>query len=319
MINVLVTSIGSFSSEIVIKNIKVIGNRVVGTDIYPKELIAEALYVDSFYQVSKSDSLEFKKTLLDIVYRERIDLIIPLTDIDVDFFNSNRDAFKKSIICFSNKNVIDICRNKMKMIEFLKKSKELIQGPPTWALNKFKMEKLDSSFLCKPYDGRSSNGIVVTNKISEVKELLESELSNKYIIQPYIEGQIVCVDVIRDDRFNHCYAMPREELIRTPKGAGLSVKIICDDFIIQNSIKIAERLNIKGCVCFEFIKDKEGKYYFLECNPRFSGGIAFSCIAGYDFIGNTLKIFEGKEICKMPELKEQFIVKHYQEVVTCRM
>ena len=72
-------------------------------------------------------------------------------------------------------------------------------------------------------------------------------------------------------------------------------------------------------MCFEFIRDKEGKYYFLECNPRFSGGIAFSCIAGYDFIGNTLKIFEGKEICKMPELKEQFIVKHYQEVVTCRM
>ena len=46
----LITAIGSFSVDIAIKNLKKMDFRVIGCDIYPKEWIANALDVDSFYQ-----------------------------------------------------------------------------------------------------------------------------------------------------------------------------------------------------------------------------------------------------------------------------
>ena len=47
----LVTAIGSFSADIVIKNLKKNGMRVVGCDIYPPEWIADAEHVDAVSDV----------------------------------------------------------------------------------------------------------------------------------------------------------------------------------------------------------------------------------------------------------------------------
>ena len=46
----LVTAIGSFASDIVIKTLKEEGIYVIGCDIYPKEWVAQSLDTDGFYQ-----------------------------------------------------------------------------------------------------------------------------------------------------------------------------------------------------------------------------------------------------------------------------
>ena len=79
---------------------------------------------------------------------------------------------------------------------------------------------------------------------------------------------------------------------------------------------IAEKLNVKGCVNFEFIKNNDGNYYFLECNPRFSGGIEFSCIAGYDYIFNHLKCFCNMEIDDLEYKNNLIITRKYEEYIT---
>lgn len=50
MNNVLVTAIGSFSADIVIKNLRESGNKIIGCDIYPADWVANSLFVDRFYQ-----------------------------------------------------------------------------------------------------------------------------------------------------------------------------------------------------------------------------------------------------------------------------
>ena len=110
-------------------------------------------------------------------------------------------------------------------------------------------------------------------------------------------------------------ATPRVENLRTLNGAGTSVKVFADEKIQTVAKEIADILNIRGCVNFEFIWSKDG-LYFLECNPRFSGGVAFSCIAGYDYISNHLKCF-----CQLPpdeavQIEEKYIARKYTEYVT---
>jgi carbamoyl-phosphate synthase large subunit len=102
----------------------------------------------------------------------------------------------------------------------------------------------------------------------------------------------------------------------TLNGAGTSVYVFRDKKLEDLCKNIAELLDIHGTVNFEFIKDGEGQYYFLECNPRFSGGVAFSCKAGYDFVNNAIKCFDGRDIDVLAVSHNQYIVKQYTEVIT---
>ena len=46
----LVTAIGSFASDIVIKTLKEEGFYVIGCDIYPEKWVAQSLETDEFYR-----------------------------------------------------------------------------------------------------------------------------------------------------------------------------------------------------------------------------------------------------------------------------
>ena len=79
----------------------------------------------------------------------------------------------------------------------------------------------------------------------------------------------------------------------------------------------------KGCVNFEFVEEIEpaekhgpGKWRFLECNPRFSGGLAFSAVAGYDMVRNHINCFKGIGLEPEGEIRNQYVARRYTEVVT---
>ena len=60
---------------------------------------------------------------------------------------------------------------------------------------------------------------------------------------------------------------------------------------------------------------RRGEYY-IECNPRFSGGVEFSCLVGYDCVSNHVRAFENKPIDEFKMLHETFIARKYEEYVT---
>ena len=285
MHNILVTAIGSFSADIVIKKMHQNGCFVVGTDIYPKEWIVDAFNVDKFYKVPMAiDSEKYINCLLDICTHNKIDFIFPLTDPEIDILNAYRDRFEQisAQICMSDHNTICLCRNKQKTEDFLRSTNkcEVINS---YDLNTLEKEAITYPIVCKPINGRSSQGL----------------------------------KIFEDSRsFYSFYA--RRELLRTSIGAGISVQIIRNDILERQCKIIAESMNILGCVNFEFIETADGMHYFLECNPRFSGGVEFSVIAGYDFITNHWKCFINSEIDTVAQIKEQFISRKYEEYVTSR-
>jgi carbamoyl-phosphate synthase large subunit len=310
----LVTAIGSFSAGCSVKSLKEIGYQVVGCDIYDGRWIAETENVDRFYQVPKAVEEEaFLEVLLDICKREKITKIIPSTDVEVDFFNKYRIAFEEKYItiCISGKETLDICRNKKRQQELLSQREGFSSAIPTAAYTEGMELPFSFPMVCKPLDGRSSQGLTYVRDEKEWAHFTRTA-DSRYIIQPYIEGDIVTVDVIRQRDGQKTVAIPRKELLRTLNGAGTSVKVFSDEKLEEECRKIAELLDIKGCVNFEFIQ-YEDRYYFIECNPRFSGGIAFSCIAGYDCIHNHMRCFKNKEIEDQPQIKEMYIARKYEE------
>jgi len=315
--NILVTSIGSFSACAVIKSMKNAGCRVVGCDIHERHLLACGQDVDSFYTAPYyADNELYISSILKICENEKIEFVFPLTDAEIDVLNCSRELFDENgiIICMSGRETIELCRDKYKTYKYLREAKVygLIE---TFRFSEIKNHKLDFPIIVKPCNGRSSNGVHILNSLEEVEFFKRICDSDVYIYQKKLEGNVITVDVCRDKKSDKTVCVAREELIRTGNGAGLSVRILNDAFLEKSAVEIARVLDVEGTVNFEYIKTTNG-YSFIECNPRFSGGVAFSEIAGYDFALNALKYFKGEEIDNKSVIKGGYIVKKYVEIIT---
>ena len=321
----VVTAIGSFSADAVIKTLKNHGLYVIGCDIYPEQWVANAQLVDRFFQIPKgTDERGFLSALREICEKWEVDFLIPLTDAEIDTLNDNRSWFERNgvKICVSDKEAIDICRNKFRTFQLLDAHRNELDVniiPTVCATEISSIETTGFPLICKPSCGRSSQGLKRVHHPTELNMILDSVDRSQYVLQPEIAGTVVAVDLIRDARDVNktiVYAMPRKELLRTGNGAGTSVRVFYDAALDQQCFKIANLLGVTGCVNFELILAEDGTYYFLECNPRFSGGIAFSCMAGYDFIWNHLKYFDGQDIDPMVSYQECYIARKYMEYLT---
>ncbi len=119
---------------------------------------------------------------------------------------------------------------------------------------------------------------------------------------------------MRNANTGEIVAIGREELLRTKNGAGLTVKIIDDKTLIKKVHYIAEKLEANGCINVEFIKHS-GEYYLIDINPRFSAGVAFSAMAGYDMVSNHLRCFTEQNIDSFIQAEEKILTKKFQEII----
>lgn len=316
----LVTAIGSFSAETVITSLqKRSAFRVVGCDIYPAEWIVNSLDVDSFYQVPRSrDELEYIAAIIGICEREAIDYILPLTDPEIDVLIKHQKQLEGigTRLLVSPPSVIKRCRDKYVFYEFCRTIESGFQVIPTLRVTKAMTESpYPFPVFCKPVNGRSSEGV---RRIQNQREwsLFISELQGSYLVQPFIAGENITVDVVRCPQTEKTVAVARQELLRTVNGAGLSVRIFHDSRFEQACCDLADNLGIIGCVNFEFIRGEDGEYRLLECNPRFSGGVSFSHEAGYDMVTNHLRCFEGScDIDDAPVARSCYIARRYEQRV----
>ena len=323
MKTLLITAIGSFSAKTAIEAAKELGFRVIGCDIYPEQWISQALLVDRFYKaVPASDEESYMQFIGDVCSREHVDLILPLTDPEVDVLSARRDELPAQV-ALSHDDIITTCRDKM---IFCTHMKGLIDAIPTSWVSETEMP---DSFpvIVKPVRGRSSNGMRKLSSPEEYTKFRDSlraappgpqtgRGSGDYIVQPYIRGSVVSVDIFRDPRNGYIFTLPREELLRTSGGAGTSVRIFHDEFIEDDCKLFAELFGIRGTVMLEFIVDETGYSWAMECNPRFSGGIGFSRAAGWDFAKAHLAVYADMKYDMPPDIGEMWIVKEYSEVVT---
>lgn len=316
--NILVTAIGSFSADIVIETLKKNQYNVVGVDIYPRHWLANGDKVKCFYQVPLAiEENLYIEAIIDICRKEDIDYIFPLTDVEIDIFNKKRNIFKdiNVTLCTSSYETINLCRNKRKTSEVLVQV-EGVNIIHNYSGEDVKKGEIKFPVICKRIDGRSSQGLYKIFSSDELLLFYQKNDMSSYIIQPYIEGDIITVDIVRNAKSGQCIAVPRKELLRTLNGAGTSVYVYEDAVLEALCIRIAEKLNINGCVNFEFIDSSSEGKYFLECNPRFSGGVKFTCMSGYDCVLNHLRCFQGEKIESKIHITQQYISRKYKEYIT---
>jgi carbamoyl-phosphate synthase large subunit len=308
MKNILITAIGSMSFEGVIKTLKSYGvSKIVGCDINDSEYLYPSKQVDTFYKVSKAlNPKDYINDLLNICSKENIDFILPLTDLEIDVINQNRDLFKNITLGISDFDTINLCRNKKLVYDKFKNNK-IVKTIPTFQINEIK--EVNNLLLAKPINGRSSEHLFKINTNNDLHYLQTNDFYKNHIIQPILQGTIITVDIVKNQNGKIIF-LPRKELLRTSNGAGIAVEVYSDKQLTSIITAITSELNIIGAISIEFIYNNEN-YYLMDINPRFSAGISFSQLAGFDPVINHLNCFYNNEFILKENIKYGFYNKRY--------
>lgn len=133
----------------------------------------------------------------------------------------------------------------------------------------------------KRASGLGGSGVYFPKDGAALSRLVSKSKKGSYLIMDYIEGSDVCVDAVRWGSFFQAWAYR----VLEPKAKGMSVLRESVDapelFSILKSI--LDKIDYNGlCGCDFRIDDTTGESYFLECNPRFSGGLGSQIASGFD-------------------------------------
>lgn len=293
--NILVTSVGSFSGRSVIDALSNSGHRVIGIDINPREHLSTICMTCGFYQVPHSRDAEgYLGRLIDIIRKEAVDAVIALTDPEVDLLSERNSFFDDAgvALLMPNRRQVSLARDKNKMAQLM--SDGGVRTIPTYETLNSALELVGFPIIAKQRKGRSSIGLRRLDSSDDISPSLTAA-EGRYVFQPHLNGDIVTVDIVNDIANGTFYYMPRLEYIRTANGAGLTVEVFKDCSLTPIVKRLCEISGLRGCFNVEFIKNNEG-YHLMDINPRFSAGIGFSLSSGYDFINNHISCFFGEEI-----------------------
>ncbi|MCV2364655.1 ATP-grasp domain-containing protein [Paucibacter sp. DJ1R-11] len=285
---VLVTALGSMAAPFVVDSLHAMGHEVVGVDIHPRPWIAAAAQVDVFAQVptlARADA--YQQALLALCEAQHVQLVLPLTDPEVDELCTCAGAFASRGIKLAvpSLEAVRLLRDKLALHDHFSAS-ALPVIPSFRAANYL---ALGGTFPCiaKPARGRSSEGQFVFR--SRVDFERAAPLGESYIVQPFLEGDVVVVDVLRSGPAP-ALIVARRELLRTRNGAGLAVQILDADVTLQSHVDaLCQAIDFEGCINVEFLQLSNGGLRLMDVNPRFSAGVAFSGLAGYNFVHNHVR------------------------------
>ncbi len=300
----LVTAIGSMSAEAVIRGImRQPGTEVVGCNMYPKEWTAASRLVKHFHLLpSSQDEESYVARLLEVCKNEQISHIIPLTDPEVDVLSANRQRFNEIgvTLCISPQPAIQVARDKLAVYQRFA-NHPCIHPIPTVDLQDKRHPGFSYPMLSKHRRGRSREKHVLIPDAVTLHFWRTQLAKQDYIVQPHLAGNVFVVDVVRQPDGRRSVAMTRQELVRTANGAGMTVHMQPEHTCDVLALEAAEILDVCGCVNMEFLV-VEGFLMLMDVNPRFSAGVAFSVMAGYDMVSNHLRCFDGSQIapCSPP-------------------
>lgn len=124
-------------------------------------------------------------------------------------------------------------------------------------------------------------GVHLPRNIQSLLNLIAHQPAGEpYLIEDYIEGYDCSIDVFRWDGIfeSGCYRTVRQQ----GKGPSQLRERIVFPELEEYARRILDSLDFHGVCGMDFRVDSDGKAWFLECNPRFTGGLATQIENGLD-------------------------------------
>lgn len=279
MMRILITSVGTMTSVNLIRAFKAKEDYVVGVDINPLGYTAGSCLSDKFYQIVLAVDDNYLSMLSEIIANEKIDVLIPINDIEIYVVSQNIGMISCKCI-IPDTETIEMARDKY--ICSVKMKEIGIQVPEI--LSSYRNDKL----ILRDRIGVGSKGIEI---IQKGKTIPEYNMKEKFL-QRFVEGEEYTVDILADQSGKPVYIVPRKRL-EVKSGVATKVSIENDSTLVNYVELILSNVKLPGFSNIQFIKDVEGNYWFVEINYRFSGCGAATIAVCKNYIDDYKKIVDG--------------------------
>ncbi|NUR63485.1 MAG: ATP-grasp domain-containing protein [Catenulispora sp.] len=145
-------------------------------------------------------------------------------------------------------------------------------------------------WIVKPRSGRGSRDVYPCDSADEVAWALRRVAEP--IVQTRLSGREFTVDALvdRDGRF--AGGVPRWRL-ETRGGISTKGETFADDRVLVGAAAVLAAVELRGVACVQGFVTDDDEVVFVECNPRFSGGLPLSLAAGADLVGEYLRGVRG--------------------------
>ncbi len=311
--NLLLTSVGrrSYLVEYFKKALEGQGKVFVAnsTALSPAFLVAdEAVIVPEIYDP------HYIPFLLRYCAEKDIKAIISLFDIDLPILARHKQDFEGigTKVLVSDSDFIDICNDKWKTYQFLKKNG--FQTPETYLeLDKAKQDLMDRKLhyplMVKPRWGMGSIAVYEADNEAELDVLylkIKRDIEKSYlkyesaqnmeesvIVQEKIDGQEYGMDVINDLEGRYINAIVKMK--RAMRFGETDCAMTVEEPVIRElGEEIAKISHHIGNLDVDLFKTQDGTCYVLEMNARFGGGYPFSHMAGVNLPQAIVNWLSGK-------------------------
>lgn len=284
--------------------------KIIACDISP---YAPALYfADRYYIVPRLNSPDFIPCLREICIKEDISLVIPLIDYDLPVLATNTGCFADLSLrlLISGPDIIRITQDKHLTYSFFKDNG--ICTPHIWGGEGDPVPEEAFPVIVKPRSGSAGKDVFLA------KNKRELDFFRYYIedcmVQQYIDGQEYSIDIFTDFESNVISVVPRTRLL-VRAGEVLQSCTVYDEALIRQAEYICECLKPVGPITVQCIKDGE-KYYFIEINARFGGGVPISISAGADSPRYIYKLLRGEMLeRRIGEYKAGYYASRYDSAL----
>lgn len=238
--------------------------------------------VSRFYTVPapQHDPDGYTQALLDIVKKDNIDIFIPVSTAVASLYDSLA-APVLSRRCEVFHFDADITKMLDDKLAFSEKARSLgLPAPKTFLITdpeqvlKFDFEADGSQYILKSiaYDSIHRLALVKlpfrsTEEMAAYVYSLPISKDNPWIMQEFITGQEYCThSTVRDGVLRlHCCS--------NSSAFQVNYEQVEHPQILQWVSHFVKELNLTGQISFDFIEQKDGTVYAIECNPRVHSAI----------------------------------------------
>lgn len=213
---------------------------------------------------------EFCSALVKICQTEKIDLLLPMSE-EVLFIAEACKAFPCPVFC-SNFDLLHTIHHKGAFQDLLKKiglsplSSHVIESQED-------LDSLDISVdhILKPCYSRGSKGLY---KIEHGRPFPKIPCSkqNPYLAQRWVHGDKYCIySVAHKGKMTAFSCYPVEMAIAG--SSCLTFRPIVHKEIESWTKTFIEKTGYTGQISFDFVQEKDGSLFAIECNPRATSGL----------------------------------------------
>lgn len=308
--NILITNIGrrgylvdfikenaDFKGKVFVSDCDNTASGLYGTNdgffILPKPVENEILYV---------------KSLINVCKQNNIDAVLPVIDPEIYILSNYRSNFSEEGIkvIVSDRRVLDVCFNKIKMNEFLEHIGVLY--PKTYdTIQNFKsaLEQgvIEFPVILKPIYG---SGSIETCIVKDIRQL-EILFHDGMIIQQRISGIEYGCDIFNtfEGKTIRCVIKKKIAMRSGETDKSITVK---NENVKKVALYLGKKLGHIANLDCDMIEEGEN-VYVIDLNPRFGGGYPATHLSGVNLLSILIKLLEGKDVePEYDDYKENLLV-----------